>query len=84
MDKIALNNLRSSCAIIGAHVLNLWNEHCTYLVMNKVEMTHKLLHALIDQRDFILPSFVDSIRARPLLQDPLPSVTTKRVDDGVS
>jgi hypothetical protein len=36
--------------------------------MNKVEMTHKLLHALIDQRDFILPSFVDSIRARPLLQ----------------
>ena len=52
----------------GAHVLSVWNEHCSYLVMNKVEMTHKLLHALIDQRDFILPSFIDSIRSRPLLQ----------------
>ncbi len=31
-------------------------------------MTHKLLHALVDQRDLVLPSFVEDMRSRPLLQ----------------
>ena len=49
-------------------MLNSWSERCSYLVMKKVEMTHKLLHALIDQRELVLPAFVDAIRNRSALQ----------------
>jgi hypothetical protein len=49
-------------------VLNAWSERCSYLIMKKVDMTHKLLHALIDQRDFVLPEFVAAIRSRTALE----------------
>ena len=52
----------------GVHVASQWTERCSYLIMSTMEMTHKLLHALIDQRDVLLPTFIRAIASRQGLE----------------
>ncbi len=44
----------------GGHISDTWTSDCSYLVMSEIEVTTKLLLALIDQKDVVTPDYFDS------------------------
>lgn len=62
----------ASCAALGIHVSKVWTDCVRLLVMHKLDMTPKLLLALIDKADIITPDYLMAVRTRVCLKDPMP------------
>ena len=65
----SFNNL---CADLGIHVVRSWSDRVRLLVMHEIQLTPKVLLALIDHRDIVTPDFMSAIRNRNNLHDPIP------------
>lgn len=72
LNKDQIASLNTSCASIGIQVSKSWSERVKLLVMHQIQMTPKLLLALIDQKDIVTPDFMTAIRNRNELKDLIP------------
>jgi len=76
LSKDQAEALLTSCAQLGIHVSKTWSERVRLLVMHQVQMTPKLLLALIDQKDIVTPDYMTALRNRVGLKDPIPDPLT--------
>ena len=72
LSKDAIASLNTSCASLGIQVSKSWSDRVKLLVMHQIQMTPKLLLALIDQKDIVTPEFMTAIRNRGELKDMIP------------
>ena len=72
LSKAQIAALNDDCSRLGIHVSRSWSERVRLLVMHQMQMTPKLLLALIDQKDIVTPDYMIALRSRADLKDPIP------------
>ena len=72
LSKDQITAINESCRKVGVHVSRHWSDRVRVLMMEQIQMTPKMLLALIDQKDIVTPAYLSAIRNRPNISDPVP------------
>jgi len=73
LDKGQITSLNDSCVQLGMQVSKTWSDRVRILVMHQIQLTPKVLLALIDQKDIVTQDFMVALRNRTNLHDPFPA-----------
>jgi len=73
LPKEDITLLNDSCVELGMQVSKNWSDRVRILVMHQIQMTPKVLLALIDQKDIVTKDFMVALRNRANLHDPIPA-----------
>ena len=79
LPKDQVSSLANTCAQLGVHLSKSWSDRVRVLVMDQIQMTPKVLLALIDQKDIVTSAYLVAIRKRANIGDPLPDPSANGV-----
>ena len=79
LTKDKISKLNESCSQIGAQISRNWSDRVRVLAMHEIQMTPKLLLALIDETDIVTPAYLQAIRNRVNVSDNLPDPAARGI-----
>ncbi|KAJ1491088.1 hypothetical protein T484DRAFT_1934191 [Baffinella frigidus] len=65
LEKAMSKEVERHCAALGIAISPSWSTHCNLLVMQELQMTPKMLLALIDNKEIVTPAYLETMASDP-------------------